>query len=95
MRTGGRGQPRKLPRLKRMGSTTCIVGTYELARGPSAIEQKHIDRATADLNKRHRRAEDEYDWIRWTKHNKFADECREGDTIAYQSTPHAKKDVDA
>ena len=89
-RKGGRGGPRKVRAVSRMGSTTWIVGVRELVRDPSAAEQKHIDRATADLNKSHRIDKDDYDWIRWSKGNKFADECRPGDTIISIWSPRGK-----
>lgn len=81
VRTGGRGGPRNLRRTKRLASTTWIVGVRELVRDPSPVEQKQIDRSKSDLNKRRMSANHDYDWIRWPKDNKFADECREGDTI--------------
>ncbi len=90
VRTGGRGAPKKPHRIARLGSTTWIVGVRELVRDPSSAEQRHIDRATTDLNKRHRSAKDDYDWIRWSKGNKFADECREGDTIISVWSPRKK-----
>lgn len=89
-RKGGRGGPRKVRAVSRMGSTTWIVGSRELVRDPSAVEQKHIDRATTDLNTSHRRHRDDYDWIRWSKGNTFADKCKQGDTIISIWSPRGK-----
>ncbi|MET4085614.1 hypothetical protein [Bradyrhizobium sp. S3.5.5] len=90
IRNGGRGGPKKLHPMKRLGSTTWIVGTHELVRDPSAAERKHIGRAMADLNRRHASTKDDYDWIQWSKGNKLADECREGDTIISIWSPRKK-----
>jgi hypothetical protein len=82
------GKRKKMPfRVKRLGNATWIVGVYNLVRDPTMDEQKHIDRATSDLNDRLGAAEEEYEWIRWGKKAKFARECRVGDTLIYIDNP--------
>lgn len=89
-RKGGRRGPKRVRSVSRMGSTTWIVGSRELVRDPSAVERKHIERATTDLNRMHRSEKDDYDWIRWSKGNKFSNECRQGDTIISIWSPRGK-----
>lgn len=88
VRTGWPNGKRKKPvRVRRLGNATWIVGVYDLVRDPSKDEQKHIDRATSDLNERLGAVGDEYEWIRWGKKTKFARECRVGDTLIYIDNP--------
>lgn len=68
-------------KIRRLGDTTWIVGVNALLRSPTQSEQKYIDRATRDLNKRLETDEDDYNWIRWGKKDRFAKECRAGDTL--------------
>jgi hypothetical protein len=84
VRTGWTHAKRKKPmRIRRLGNATWIVGVHDLVRDPSADEQKRIDRANSEINKRLGTAVDEYDWIRWGKKAKFAKECRVGDTLIH------------
>jgi hypothetical protein len=81
VRTGwprGKQRPKS---IRRLGATTWIVGVKELVRAQSSAETKLIGRANADLNARHETDDVEYDWIRWSKGNRFSRECREGDTL--------------
>jgi hypothetical protein len=79
--TNGGKRSKLKKRIRSLGTRTWIVGINELMRDPPANEQKHIDRANAHLNERLGATEDEYAWIRWGKRGKFAEECREGDTL--------------
>jgi hypothetical protein len=81
IRTGWRGGKRKRKSIRRLGATTWIVGVKELVRAPSKTEARLIGRATADLNSRHETDDREYEWIRWSKGDKFSMECRAGDTL--------------
>jgi hypothetical protein len=79
----GTGWPRAKPKAKsvrRLGNSTWIVGVNEITRDPTEREQKHIDRANAELSERFGK-QDDHNWIRWGKKSRFAKECREGDTI--------------
>jgi hypothetical protein len=76
---GKRSKAKK--RIRSLGNRTWILGVNELLRDPPADEQNHIDRANAHLNERLVADEEEYAWIRWGKLDKFAKECREGDTL--------------
>lgn len=88
VRTGWpRGKRKKQVRIRRLGNATWIVGVYDLVRDPTKVEQKHIDRATSDINERLGAEHEEYDWIRWGKKGKFARECRVGDTLIHIYNP--------
>ena len=78
---GGERKPKPAKRIKTLGNRTWIVGIKELLRDPSALEQKHIEKAYQDLNNRLDAEEEEYEWVRWGKSSSFAKESREGDTL--------------
>ncbi|MDA9519833.1 hypothetical protein XI06_05540 [Bradyrhizobium sp. CCBAU 11434] len=82
-----KGKPKKPIRVRRLGNATWIVGVYDLKRDPTDDEQKHIDRATTEINERLGAEAEEYDWIRWGKKGKFAKECRVGDTLIHVYNP--------
>jgi hypothetical protein len=90
VRTGWPNGKRKKP-VRIRGNATWIVGVYDLVRDPTKEEQKHIDRATSDLNERLGTADEEYDWIRWGKKAKFARECRVGDTLIHIYNPKGSR----
>ena len=79
--TKGGGNSKRKKKIRPLGNRTWIVGIKELLRDPPPEEQKHIDRAYADLNERLEAEEEEYEWVRWGKTGRFAKECREGDTL--------------
>jgi hypothetical protein len=79
--TKGGGNWKRKKKIRALGNRTWIVGIKELLRDPPPEEQKHIDRAYADLNERLEADGEEYEWVRWGKTGRFAKECREGDTL--------------
>ncbi len=81
VRAGWVNAGRKVKTLRKLGCTTWIIGVNELLRDPSANEQKNINRATSDLNKRQGTDAQDYSWIRWGKRSRFSQECCEGDTL--------------
>lgn len=75
-----RGQMRA-KKIRPLGNTTWIIGVNHMVRSPPTKEQPYIDRATRDLNDRFGSENEDYGWIRWGKRDRFAKECREGDTL--------------
>jgi hypothetical protein len=82
-----KGWPRGVARskaskkIRSLGNRTWIVGVRELAKDPSANEQKHIDRVKNRLNASLNQTKEDYDWIKWGKKDRLPKECRKGDTV--------------
>lgn len=75
-----RGKRRKA-QVARLGNQTWVVGVREIVTDPSQDEQRYIDRAVKALGSRIENPEVETNWVRWNSRNRFARECREGDSL--------------
>ena len=85
----GRKMQRR-PRLPRFGSATWLVGVRELVRESPEKEAKLIDNAYRKLEAEHS-DEFEFDWIKWGTKERFARECKQGDTVIQIWRPRSAK----
>jgi len=85
---GGRLERHK-PRIAELGNRTWIVDVEEII--PSPEEERVIGRAKRSLQQQLNIADDDFNWIKWTRRDRFARECREGDLLIWIWSSHSAK----